>query len=253
MRSARPTTAAHSAAERLVAHQNLKPQDAWVKARLATEANRPRAARGRRADRRPRRRGHGQRPQRQPHQVPGRQAPRAGKSRREIITLALIKMAISDIEGAAFQLENKWGMQLNTEERNWVWGVIGRQAATRLGATPAGDALQYFANVTKDTDLSDDMLGWKVRAALRARTAQLGAGAGSRQRHERGRAQGPNLELLESARAAGHRTARCGAQARCRGHHARRGADHPHRHHDFAAARRGPGPAAVLRLGARLL
>jgi soluble lytic murein transglycosylase len=37
------------------------------------------------------------------------------------------------------------------------------------GHTPAGDALQYFAKVTKDTDLTDDMLGWKVRARIARR------------------------------------------------------------------------------------
>ena len=34
----------NAAAERLVGTKSLTPQDAWVKARLATEANRPRAA-----------------------------------------------------------------------------------------------------------------------------------------------------------------------------------------------------------------
>jgi soluble lytic murein transglycosylase len=158
----------NAAAERLVGTKNLTPQDVWVKARLATEANRPRAAAA-------------------AVQIV---APDAGamlsdlnaspikflagkhialsKVRREIITLALIKLAVGDVDGAAFQVENKWGMQLSTEERNWVWGVIGRQAATRLGTAPAGDALQYFAKVTKDSDLSDDMLAWKTRAALRA-------------------------------------------------------------------------------------
>src|SRR3989344_3716434 len=35
-------------------------------------------------------------------------------------------------------------------------------------ATAASNAHGYFANVTKDSDLNDDLLGWKVRAALRA-------------------------------------------------------------------------------------
>lgn len=160
----------NSAAERLVGTKNLKPQDAWVKARLATEANRPRSAAAAVQIVAPDAAGMVNDLNASPIKFLAGKHLALSKSRREIITLALIKMAISDIDGAAFQLENKWGMQLNTEERNWVWGVIGRQAATRLGATPAGDALQYFANVTKDTDLSDDMLGWKVRAALRAGT-----------------------------------------------------------------------------------
>jgi soluble lytic murein transglycosylase len=158
----------NSAAERLVATKNLTAQDVWVKARLATEANRPRAATGAVQIVAPDAVGMVNELNASPIRFLAGKHLAISKARREIITLALIKMAISDTEGAAFQLENKWGMQLNTEERNWVWGAIGRQAATRLGTTPAGDALQYFAKVTKDTDLSDDMLGWKTRAALRA-------------------------------------------------------------------------------------
>ena len=56
------------------------------------------------------------------------------------------------------------GVHLSPEERNWVWGVIGKQAAQRLSS----DAVTYFGNVTKDSDLTDDLLGWKARAALRA-------------------------------------------------------------------------------------
>lgn len=158
----------NSAAERLVGTKNLTPQDAWVKARLATEANRPRSALAAVQIVAPDAAGMVNDLNASPIKFLAGKHIALSKARREIITLALIKMAISDIEGAAFQLENKWGMQLNTEERNWVWGVIGRQTATRLGAAPAGDALEYFAKVTKDSDLSDDMLGWKVRAALRA-------------------------------------------------------------------------------------
>ncbi|MDO8279217.1 MAG: lytic transglycosylase domain-containing protein, partial [Burkholderiaceae bacterium] len=69
-----------------------------------------------------------------------------------------------DADSAAYQLENKWGPQLTAEERNWVWGVIGRQVAIRL----TGDAMVHFDKVTRDADLSQDMLAWKVRAALRA-------------------------------------------------------------------------------------
>jgi soluble lytic murein transglycosylase len=93
------------------------------------------------------------------------------KTRKELITLALVKMASADqsgAEGAANMMESKWGNQLTAEERNWVWGLIGKQTATRLGTVPAADALAYYGKVSKDSDLTDDMLGWKVRAALRA-------------------------------------------------------------------------------------
>ena len=157
-----------SAAERLAGTKNLKPQDVWEKARLATEANRPRAASAAVQIIAPEAVGMVAELNSSPIRFLTGKHLALSKGRREIITLALIKLATTDIEGAAFQMDNKWGMQLSTEERNWVWGAIGKQAASRLGTVPAGDALQYFAKVTKDTDLTDDMLAWKVRAALRA-------------------------------------------------------------------------------------
>jgi hypothetical protein len=88
------------------------------------------------------------------------------RQRKELVTLALIRLATQDPEEAAEQLGKKWGVQLTAEERNWVWGVIGKRAALRLDL----QAAQYFAQVSRDGDLSDDLLGWKVRAALRAGT-----------------------------------------------------------------------------------
>jgi soluble lytic murein transglycosylase len=86
------------------------------------------------------------------------------KTRKEMISLALIKLATTDLDGAARELDGKWGPQLSAEERDWLWGVMGRQAAQRQSI----DALGYFAKVTRDKNLSDDMLAWKARAALRA-------------------------------------------------------------------------------------
>ncbi len=153
-----------AAAERLIASRAMSNDDAWKKARLSIEANRPKAA--------------GDAimlvaPEAMPTfaQVNAN----AGKflsgavvaisrPRKEMVVLALIKTAIADPDMAASLLDGKWGAMLSNEERNWVWGAIGRQAATKL--SPSANV--YFANVTKNADLSDDMLGWKVRAALRA-------------------------------------------------------------------------------------
>jgi soluble lytic murein transglycosylase len=55
-------------------------------------------------------------------------------------------------------------VHLSPEERNWAWGVMGKVAAQKLSPSAMG----YYANVTRDTDLNDDLLAWKVRAALRA-------------------------------------------------------------------------------------
>jgi soluble lytic murein transglycosylase len=155
------------AASRLIADPQsparLKADDAWHRARLALEAGRVRAA---------------QQavlivaPEAMPQFVELNAGPSKfltrgilaiRKARREMISLALIKLASTDLEQAANQLENKWGPQLSNEERDWLWGVIGKQAAQRLSA----DALEYYAKVGRDKDLTDDMLAWKVRAALR--------------------------------------------------------------------------------------
>ncbi|OUL99856.1 lytic transglycosylase domain-containing protein [Variovorax sp. JS1663] len=153
-----------TAADRMISARMMSPNDAWKKARLAIEANRPQAARAAVT-------------LASPDAVPlfdelnastakflaGRGiAP--GKARRELVTLALIKMVIADPDMAASQLESKWSVMLSPEERNWVWGAIGRQYAVKLSPAAGG----AFANVTKNADLSDDMLGWKTRAALRS-------------------------------------------------------------------------------------
>ena len=158
-----------AAVERLVGAKNLTVLDVWQKARLAMEANRPRAARDAVQIVAPDAVGMVTELSASPIKFLTSKHIALSKTRKEIITLALVRMAAAgDADGAAVQLESKWGMQLTAEERNWVWGVIGRQAATRMGTVPAGDALQHFARVSKDSDLTDDMLGWKTRAALRA-------------------------------------------------------------------------------------
>ena len=91
----------------------------------------------------------------------GHSTARGGRVRQELVLLALIKLATSDVDAAAAQLDSKWGT--SPEERNWAWGVMGKAARSGLARRPG-----YFANVTRDTDLNDDLLAWKVRAALRA-------------------------------------------------------------------------------------
>ncbi|MDO9357639.1 MAG: transglycosylase SLT domain-containing protein, partial [Polaromonas sp.] len=154
-----------SAASRLIGNRNLTAQDAWIKARLATEANRPRAARDAVEIVAPEAVGLVTELNASAVRFLGTKVIAISKVRKEIIVLALVKLASTDAEGAARFMQDKWGSQLNDEERNWVWGAIGRQAATRLASE---DSVGYFSKVTKDTDLSDDMLGWKARSALRA-------------------------------------------------------------------------------------
>lgn len=138
--------------------------DAWRKARLAIEANRPRAAAAAVALVAPDAVSQVDELHSSPTKFLTSKVVAVRRARRELVGLALIKLATSDVENAASQLDAKWGPQLSPEERDWIWAVLGKQAAQRL-ADSAGD---YYARVSRDSHLSDDLLVWKVRTALRA-------------------------------------------------------------------------------------
>ena len=150
------------AASRLHAAGKLKDADVWRKARLALEANRPKAAKaaadmispdaadqiGDMVD--------------NPARYLSKHVIAASKVSKEWVVLALIRMASNDADAAAAVLENHWSVHLNAEQRSWAWGAIGKSAAQKL----SNEAYGYFAKA-KNSDLSDEYLGWKVRAALR--------------------------------------------------------------------------------------
>jgi soluble lytic murein transglycosylase len=153
----------HAASE-FYSDKKLSALDVWRKARLGMEANRLRVVRNAveivSPDALPQLREVFDSPTRY---LLGR-ATAHGKMHQGLVVLALVKLATGDPQAAANLLDAKWGVQLSAEERNWVWGVIGKQAAQKLSS----DAMAYFANVARDSDLNDDTLGWKARAALRA-------------------------------------------------------------------------------------
>ncbi|MBK0394727.1 lytic transglycosylase domain-containing protein [Ramlibacter algicola] len=152
------------AASRLLTERGkLTPADAWRKARLATEFNRPKVAAAAVEMIAPEALPQLSELHASPSKFLTGKHVAVRKLRRELITLALVRLAGSDADNAAQLLDRKWSSQLSDEERNWIWGVLGRQAAQKLDPV----ALQYYAKVTRDTDLTDTMLEWKVRAALR--------------------------------------------------------------------------------------
>ncbi|CAN7639504.1 lytic transglycosylase domain-containing protein [Variovorax sp. LjRoot175] len=153
-----------TAADRMIAAGQMSPNDAWKKARLSIEANRPQAARAAVLLAAPDAVAQFDELNASMAKFLTGRAFVATKARKELVVLALIKMTIADPDMAASQLESKWGPMLTSEERNWLWGAIGRQYAVKLSPAAGG----AFANVTKNGDLSDDMLAWKTRAALRS-------------------------------------------------------------------------------------
>ncbi|HEX2545885.1 MAG TPA: hypothetical protein VHL79_13455, partial [Ramlibacter sp.] len=144
--------------------KGITTADAWRKARQSVEANRPRAAAAALEMINPDTLPLLNELNASPTKFLTSRVSAASRVRREMVGLALIKLATSDIDQAARQLETKWGPQLHPEERDWVWGVIGRQAAQRLMPEANG----YYAKVERDRHLNDELLQWKVRAALRA-------------------------------------------------------------------------------------
>ncbi len=82
---------------------------------------------------------------------------------KEMVTLALIRVATDNPDGAAARMaQARWRTQLTAEEKSSVWGVIGRVAAQRL----MPQAADWFAQ-GNPTDMQPDHLAWWVRAALR--------------------------------------------------------------------------------------
>ena len=151
-------------AEKLHDLKKIDSLDLWRKARLAMDNNRPRAAQfalniesvelGKQAvlihaD---------------PQKYLDKRILAITKKRKELAVLALIRIANTDPDKAAQLLDKKWGLMLTKEEHNWVWAVIGKQAAQKL----QDNAHSFFNKVTRNQDLSDDLLIWKTRAALRS-------------------------------------------------------------------------------------
>jgi soluble lytic murein transglycosylase len=150
-------------AEHLHSGRQINGIDLWRKARIAMDANRPRPAQAAVDIEAPRLSEQVALIHADPAKYLDKRIIAITRNRKELAVLALIRLAASDPDKAANLLEHHWGVQLSAEERNWTWAVIGKQAAQKL----QDNASSYFANVRRDGDLNDDLLGWKVRAALR--------------------------------------------------------------------------------------
>ena len=81
---------------------------------------------------------------------------------RELIALAIARIARSDPRMAAEQME-KQDARLQAGEKGWAWSQVGWQAAQRHMV----DALDWYRKAG-DVPMSDEVAQWKVRAALRA-------------------------------------------------------------------------------------
>ena len=150
-------------ADHLHSGKQINGLDLWRKARIAMDANRPRAAQAAVDIEAPRLSEQVTLIHADPAKYLDKRIIAITRNRKELAVLALIRLAAKDPDEAADLLNRRWALQLSQEERNWTWGVIGKQAAQKL----QDNAASHFAKVQKDSDLNDDLLSWKVRAALR--------------------------------------------------------------------------------------
>lgn len=158
-------------ASTLVDAKQIGTADLWRKARVAADANRPRAARqaaalvdapsadavGEVFD--------------NPGRFLARKASASNRGAAELTTMALTRVAAGDPDAAAQQLNERWDRQLPADLATWAWAMVGKQAALKLQP----NAADYFqraetrsAKADGDAGWPDETLAWKVRAALRA-------------------------------------------------------------------------------------
>ena len=150
-------------AEHLHAGRQIQALDLWRKARIAMDANRPRAAQAAVEIEAPRLSEQVALIHADPAKYLNKRILAVTRGRKELAVLALIRLAHKDPDEAADLLSRRWSIQLTQEERNWTWAVIGKQAAQKL----QDNAAIHFAKVKNGSDLNDELLAWKVRAALR--------------------------------------------------------------------------------------
>jgi len=149
--------------------------DAWRKARLAVEAGRPRSARQAVAliDA-PAASG-----LQELYEIPSRfllrTASAANRAQSEMATLALIRLAAVDLDGAVAALKERWERALPTDLAAWAWASAGKQAAQKLSPEAVDFYQRADALAAKNSgapastsDWPDDTNAWKLRAALRA-------------------------------------------------------------------------------------
>ena len=150
------------AASKHYAAKKLNATDIWRKARLSVEANRAKNARAAVELVAPGALAEVAELQENPVKYLSKRVVAGSRVDKELVVLALIRMASNDADITASVLENHWSVHLNPEQLSWAWSAVGKAAAQRL----SNEALSYFAKA-RGKDMNDDHLAWRVRAALR--------------------------------------------------------------------------------------
>ena len=149
--------------------------DAWRKARLSVEVNRPRSARAAAGFVSPAAATAVAELFENPARYLARKPSRDGAAGDELATLALARLASNDPQAAAMQLQERWQAQLPPPLAALAWAAVAKQAALKLMPEAAPWAQRAWSLRNESTPAqralapwSDDTLGWQVRAALRS-------------------------------------------------------------------------------------
>ncbi|MEO8155117.1 MAG: transglycosylase SLT domain-containing protein [Rhizobacter sp.] len=148
----------------------LTEADAWRRARLAIDADKPKAAQQAAALISPRIGTDASDLLDRPSRYLSTLTPRSRQD-KELATLALMRLATTDPDAAAAALNGKWEAALPPELAAWAWAAVAKQAAMKL-LPDAADHYQRAALLASkavvEIDWADETLAWKARAALRA-------------------------------------------------------------------------------------
>ncbi|MEY8878007.1 MAG: transglycosylase SLT domain-containing protein [Leptothrix sp. (in: b-proteobacteria)] len=160
-------------AETLVQAQIFGEDEIWQRIRQAVEYNRPRAARhalGLLGGETANVAGAAatdifERPQRF---LSGNKT--SGALAAQLSSLALVRLAANEPALVASLLDESWQARLPAGAAAWVWSMVARQGAMKLLPESEDWFRRADALSAKGRDFrwSDDALGWRVRAALRA-------------------------------------------------------------------------------------
>ncbi|MES2957661.1 MAG: transglycosylase SLT domain-containing protein [Pseudomonadota bacterium] len=157
-------------ASNLVEARLFGADEAWLKARSAAEANKPRAARAAATLVAPAMLTQVAQALDKPALYLNAGATVGTRANSEITALALSRMAAGEPEVAATQLRERWQQRLPKDLVAWSWAQVGRAAALKL----APEAPAYYATAWVEAARgntvpawSDETLAWDARSALR--------------------------------------------------------------------------------------
>jgi soluble lytic murein transglycosylase len=166
----------------LVDARQFTTTDLWTKARHATDNSRPRAARQAVALVTPATLEAFDALMENPGRYLARKASTAGRNEAELATLALMRLAATELDAAIEALNSRWERALPPDLAGWAWATVGRQAAFKL----LPDAPDHFDRAERlaergqprrenraalNVPWTDDTIAWRARALLRQAAA----------------------------------------------------------------------------------